>query len=262
VCAALGDDDAADKRGAARTRLSGSGIDLVPVLEGSALTTGVHIVGNRGTAGGESLDENLLNRRVQAFEPNGTEAGGRRQRMEAGEEKCLVHINIAKAGKDGLVEEKDLQAAASGTEAGGQSLGGEIEGVRTKAGGIHPGGPPAEAAKLADVVEDEQILLEFQQGAGMGAGGGIPEEFAGHAEVDVEGTGIEAEEEVFAQAVEAGDASAGETGGEFGGLVVGCVGGEEARGGDDAAGEQGREGAADGFDFGEFRHGIQGVGRG
>ena len=232
------------------------------VLESAACASRVDIVGNRGTPGGECLGENLLDGRVQALEAEGTEAAGRGQRMEAGKEKGLVHIDIAEAGKDGLVEEKGLQAAAAGTEAGGERIEGEVEGVRTKAGGIDTGGPPAEPAKLPDVIEDEQILVEFQQGAGVGTGGGFPEKFAGHSEVDVEGTGIEAEEEVFAQAVEAGDADAGEAGGEFGGSVVGGVGGQEARGGDDATGEQGRQGAADGFNFGEFRHGIRGVGRG
>lgn len=147
-------------------------------------------------------------------------------------------------------------------EAGGENLEREVESVRTETQRNHSRRPPSETAELADVVKNEQILLELQQDAGMGPRSGIPKKLAGHPQVNVEGTRIEAEEEVFAQAVEAGDACAGESGGEFGWLVVGGVGGEEADGGDDAAGEQGRKRAADGLDFGKFRHGILGSGRG
>lgn len=260
--AALGDHDAADGRGAAGARLPRAGIDLMTVLECASFASGVHIVGNRGPARGESFGKNLLYRRVQAFQPDWAEAGSRGQRMDPGKEKSFVHIDIAQAGKDRLVQEDRLQAAAAGVEAGGENLEREVERVRTETQRNHSRRPPAEAAELADVVKNEQILVELQQSAGMGPRSGIPKKLAGHPQVNVEGTRIEAEEEVFAQAVKAGDACAGEAGSEFGRLVVGGVRGQESRSGDDAAGEQGRKRAADGLDFGKFRHGIRGSGRG
>lgn len=84
--AALGDHDTADRRGTAGTRLPRPAIDLMTVLESASFAAGVHIVGNRGPARGESFGEYLLNGRVEAFKTDRAEAGGRGQRMDPGKE--------------------------------------------------------------------------------------------------------------------------------------------------------------------------------
>ena len=86
------------------------------------------------------------------------DAGRRAERMEAGPEERLVHVDVPEPREEGLVEEQGLEGAIPAPERGAEPAGGEIgaEGlgpeVRQERGRV---GLEAEAPELADVEESQ-----------------------------------------------------------------------------------------------------------
>lgn len=53
-------------------------------------------------------------------------------------------------------------------------------------------------AELADIVEDQCAVVEFENGARIFGSGTVPEKFTRHAKVDVENAAVELGEDLFA----------------------------------------------------------------
>jgi ethanolamine utilization microcompartment shell protein EutS len=57
--------------------------------------------------------QNALDRRVQFLNARLAEAARVRQRMDAGREQTLVHVNVAQPGQEGLIQQQGLDAHLS-----------------------------------------------------------------------------------------------------------------------------------------------------
>ena len=135
----------------------------------------------------------------------------------------------------------------------------ECDGERVGAGfgeEIRHFGVVFDAAELTDVVKDESAVVEFEDGAGIFGAFAIPEKLAGHTEVDVQNATVELHEDLLAAPAYALNFFASErfcSGGPWG--ASHAVGGElDVL--DGVPGDVRRNGADDGFNFGEFGHGV------
>ena len=187
--------------------------------------------------------------------------------MNAGEEEGFGGVDVAEAGQTLLIEEEELGGLVR-PEGGGGEAGGR-EGARKRfgaEGGEIPGVEQPDAAEGAGVGEDEAgVAGELQNEAGGGgkeAHVGQNFEIAGHAKVDVERAGRaarEVEENVFGAARYGFDPAAFDRALEFAGRVrEGDTRAQDSHGEDAASGNGGADFTADGFDFRQLRHWLQG----
>jgi len=112
-----------------------------------------------------------------------------RGRVDAGTEESFVGIDVAEAANEGLVEQEALGGSASGAKTEGKIGGGDFERVGPER--FVGRGEKAKVSELADVIEQERAVGEREDSARVGAGLGIDEECAGHAEGDEYGTVVE-----------------------------------------------------------------------
>ena len=203
------------------------------------------------------------------------------QWVQAGVPERLIHVDVAQAGDQRLVEQGGLEGAAGSTKAG---FAGAAERFRVGQGVRAEGGPAAcaevveggvrpertEAAGVAET-EREGVRVIGRGGEGpfnvnvVGRGVRIEGQAARHAQLDDEDAAAVGDEgELFSVSEEGGEGGAVEEVGAGRGLSGGAatlaggvddVGAADADGSDGAAQEARHEGEADGFDFGKFRHG-------
>jgi hypothetical protein len=257
---------------AAGAGVAGVAVGLEVSGEGAGLVGDVAVVAEGGAAGAEGVVEDLFDGGDEGFEVGGFEAADLLEGVEFGEEEGFVDVDVAEARDVALGEEAVFEPACAGGFPVGEVGGGEGEGVGTEGGdfgveGLAEGGVVPEATEAAGVAEaDVGAVGEVKDDVGVlfeGGGGGECVDAAGHAEVNEEGLGAVGsgggsggggdEEEFFAVAEGAGEREV-EKVAEGGILRSEEVGAEDLDACDGDAQEEGFEGAADFFDFGEFRH--------
>jgi len=111
--------------------------------------------------------------------------------VDTGAVEGFVGVDVAETAEEGLVEQKRLNAGATGAKPGGEIGGGDFERVGTKIGGMRRKEP--EISELADVVEEQSPVggrssTEQEYGAGIGSRLGVHEQRSCHAERDKNGS--------------------------------------------------------------------------
>lgn len=181
--------------------------------------------------------------------------------MDGRGEQGFVGINVADTADKGLVEKKSFDGDAALLQAFEEFVEGDLQSVGADScEGGRQGGKKLDAAKLADVVIDQRTAIEMEIGAGVFAAVGVPQEFPRHAEVDVEDATIEFNQDLFAMTADPFNAAAGEGGGGFSKATACDAVRVEFGVVNRAADNVGRDGADDGFDFGEFGQSFWGGG--
>lgn len=218
VGGAAGEDDALDGGAAFAAGLIFAGVDAVEVLEAAGLAVDINVIAQGAAAVTDGAAEDGLDGAGEAADLLGGEVMGWSEGMDAGGEEGFVHVDVAQAGDEGLVEKSGLDGAAGAMKAieefGGSD--GEGFGAEIGVGGLAASEPP-DAAEAAGVAEAELLMrfvFEGDQQVGMGAegsGGGFDRQLAGHAKVDAEGTGVvESDQDLLAASVDSLDLNAGE----------------------------------------------------
>jgi hypothetical protein len=187
-----------------------------------------------------------------------------RQRMHAGQEQRLVGVDVAQPRRDTLVEQHALERRAA-TAHPRQPVGGlHRHHVGTHVGQRHRRRTvfhQRQAAELAHVAEVDGMPVEVEGHVHMAVGlvVGLGQELARHAQVDHEERGgarivIEAGDEVLAVAMQPGQPALQQcrTHRLRRRLEHAAPADFQAR--QAAPGECRRQGAADAFDLGQFRH--------
>ena len=124
---ALAHDKLLDHAAAARAGLAVPAVDLeeVLVLPGLALRGAIEGVEARPlTLDGGS--QHLPDRSVECVRAIAGDAGRRAERVEAGPEERLVHVDVPEPRKEGLVEEQGLEGAVPAPERSAEPRGGEV----------------------------------------------------------------------------------------------------------------------------------------
>ena len=195
---AAGEGDALDGCVADEAGEVGALVDLMAELEEAADAVGVDVVGDGGAAELDGLAQDSDQRCAQPGELGARKARGLAARADAGEEDCLVGVDVADAVEERLVEQRGLDGGAAVAEEGDEVFEGNGEGLAAGALVRCPchvvrcsfGRVEGEAAEAAGVDEaDFALIVEGEDGMGVGWDGGVrgrDEEAAGHAEMDEE----------------------------------------------------------------------------
>jgi hypothetical protein len=131
--------------------------------------------------------------------------------METGAEEGFIGVNVTDAAKERLIQQEWFEAGAPGLEALPEFWKGHGGGVGSEGlEAVGKRGGPFEAAESANVGQGELgSAAEGDLGAGVGVRRGIEKEFAGHAEVDGERSGVKMKEDVLAVAFQRSEGLAG-----------------------------------------------------
>ncbi len=199
--APLGDHDAADECAATRARLILLTVDIVELLKRAAFSGAIHIVRNGRSAVTNRKPEHFEQTFVQAFGALFRDAAGGSAWMNASVEQQFVRINVADAAEERLIEEKSLDAAAMLAQAVVEFCKGDVQSIGSDA--IEGSGKfreELEAAELADVIVNQRPVVQVKDSARVFSGRGVPEQPAGHAEVDEQDAKIEVDENLLSTA--------------------------------------------------------------
>ena len=216
------------------------------------------------------MAEDGLEGGVEAQEARAGDASGDAGGADACAEEAFVGIDVADSVEKLLVEERGFDGELAALEERAEGIRRDGEGFAAWALewlGVFEG-VEAEATEATGVNEAEFVAgAEGEAGVGVRRNGDVGvgvEQAAGHAEVDEElvggglaAEGFEVEDDVFADAMDAGDAEPGESSGHgFGVGLEGLAGSAEGGGEDALAMGSVMDALGYGFDFWEFGHGV------
>jgi hypothetical protein len=151
------------------------------------------------------------------------------ERVNARAEQRLVHVNVAEAGDEPLVEQQRFDPSRAGRQTASELRGGERQDVRTQCGNV----APDETPETPDVVIKQHAVPELEHLARIGTSSAFQPERPGHAEPRDQTCRVEVEDDAFAVAPHAP---------------------ERADRIERAARQLAIEHARDGFRLGQFRH--------
>jgi len=95
MAAASGDNDALDGSLARQAGLVLASVDAMLKLKKTRVSGGIHVVGNRRSAGGDRLCQHLLDCVVEARQFGSRERSGAAARTDAGAEQRFIGIDVA-----------------------------------------------------------------------------------------------------------------------------------------------------------------------
>ncbi len=265
---------AADGGGAFAAGLAGSEVDAVLKLEKAFNSVGVDVIGDRGAAELDGMEEDLFEGDAEGLEARGSDAPGAEGGADAGGEERLIGVDVADAGEKRLVEQCGLDGELAAFEESTELFaanGKRVESCRGKflsAGFARVGCELAkfEAAEAA-WVHEAQLATRCELQAGVGvrrhfAVRGGDEQAASHAEVDnplccVRRTcrGAELADDMLAGAMDRSNSPSDESARlmQARGLE-GLRNSAEPGFGDAVASDAFVDAAGDGFNFRKFRH--------
>src|SRR3954452_10057827 len=111
VCRSSAQNDSLDRSSARRTRLPRAVVNAMEQLETTGHPVRVHVVAQATAAVLDRAAEDALDRPIQSPDVVLAQVARRARRVNAGEEERLVHIDIAEAGDQPLVEQGGLNRA-------------------------------------------------------------------------------------------------------------------------------------------------------
>src|SRR5450755_696397 len=114
-----------------------------------------------------------------------------------GEQK-LVRVYVSHSRNERLIQQQRFNRAAPLFQSRMERREVDVESVRPSLREfVGERFEELEAAELPDVVEEQQTVVEFEQGARVFVGWSIPEQLARHAEVDVKNSAVEIDEDLL-----------------------------------------------------------------
>jgi hypothetical protein len=279
-------DDAADGRFADQAGLPGSHVDVVAKLEEAALACGVDIIGDRRAAEPDGLAQHLLHSGVEAIQLLRSEPCGHAAGADFGAEEALVGIDVADAVQQALVEQRCFDGGASLVKelaevgfgdaqrfCAGTTEASDIRGViRCLFGDVQAHAAEAAGIDKAEFLDSRtppgtqhEHAVGVQWARHVGIGDHQP---AGHPEMHdpldgftfwiALGLGSEVEDDVLAHTIDALDGAAGEGLGHGGGWRLHRLAlAREPDLFDAVACDALVDAVGDGFDLGEFGHGLE-----
>ena len=132
--------------------------------------------------------------------------------MNACREEKFVGVYVSHSRNEGLIQQQRFNRAAPLFQSRMERREVDVESVRPSLREfVGERFEELEAAELADVVEDQQTVVEFEQGARVFVGWSIPEQLARHAEVDVKNSAVEIDEDLLPAAANALNCRPGES---------------------------------------------------
>ncbi len=177
-------------------------------------------------------------------------AAGRRTGMDACGEKRLVCIDISDSTQKCLVQEQRLDRTIPFPETSVEGFGFDQQRVGPGLGYIGRNlGKELHAAKLPDIVVDEDSAIQFEDGPGVFARSRIPEQIAGHPEMNIEEAAVEVYQDLLAVTANRENAGAGERAGRSVAIAARDAMRGERYCANLLAQKEGRDRANDGFDL-------------
>ena len=110
----LRDNNAFDECPTAHTRLTCTAIDLNMFQVRSGPVERVAVSAERRATMFDAGYQSALDTRMQSRQLIGSEAGGGPQGVNPRAEQCLISVDVAQTGDDGLIEQRALDRAADG----------------------------------------------------------------------------------------------------------------------------------------------------
>ncbi len=245
-------------------------VDRVLILECSRLALGISVISEGGAALG---DGGLKDLGDGVGETGGLGLGDGVSAPQGGElglEQGFVDVDVAQAGDEVLVEQGGFEPPPGFAESGVERLRLEGRGIGAQGGDVTCEelgqiGVDVEVAEASrvDALDAGMGQAEDEVGVGLGgpgvcAGGarrrvGVGEDLSGHAQVDRQCGALVGggEDELFSVAEDLVERLADQTVG----IPLAVVGAQGVHSKNGLGRDEGREGAADGFDFGKLGHG-------
>jgi len=149
----------------------------------------------------DSQFKNGNNLAMQFFGTQFGQPAGAGARVDAGRKQRFVRVNVPNSCNKALVEQQRLNVSAMAFQALQKFSRADRQRVgtttRQEIGYL---GKVFKAPKLADIVENQRPVVQFQNGARVFCALPVPQQLARHAQVDIEYAAIELHENLLALA--------------------------------------------------------------
>ena len=252
---ALPDHGPPDRRSASSAGFALAPIHLMLQLKAASFAVGIDVIGDRGSLKANRGGEDIHHGAMQPRRAGLAQAGGDRSGMDASLMQRFVGIDIAHASQKSLIEEQRLDLRVPFLEQLQEIVERNSQRIRTqRLRAIDEVRAPLDPAEVADVVVDQQSVIELEDGAGVGSGLSIEQELPGHAEMDGQNSAVEPDDDEFAVPFDGVHLLISHTPPQRCEILPHYMMRSELCVDDPPAGEFRRERSNDGFDFREFRH--------
>jgi hypothetical protein len=205
MCSPLPEHDFSNRASACQTRLAFPSVDLMHLLKPAAVPVGVHIIGNRRAALCDSRAKHLADGFKQPLRPRWRQPARRRPRMNARRKQTFIRINIADSRHKRLIEQQRLDAPAMGAQTLLELFQADRERIRRAVPARRQLAQIFESPELARIVENQNSVLKFHQRACMLARPAAPQQFSRHAQMSINRSPVELDENLLAQPPDAQD---------------------------------------------------------
>lgn len=124
---------------------------------------------------------------------------GRRPGMNSGAKQQLVRIDVSQTSENRLIQQQRLDPGSARPQALVEFIEADFKRVRPDSGELlREAGVIFKAAELPDIVKYEAAGIQFQNRARMLTRNRVPQQFAGHAQMNVEESQIQFGQNLFA----------------------------------------------------------------